>query len=61
MNRLSFAVAAFAVSFAAFAAEVPLALETAVDGTVHCDALGAKFLPRQRRADGSFAEFMAKR
>ncbi|MCR5752005.1 MAG: hypothetical protein K6G91_08580 [Kiritimatiellae bacterium] len=60
MNRLLFTVAAFAVSFAAFAAEVPLALETAVDGTVHCDALGAKFLPRQRRADGSFAEFMAK-
>ena len=60
MDVLVVAAAAFAVSSAAFAADIPLTLETSVDGTVHCDALDAKFLSRQRRADGSFAEFMAK-
>lgn len=42
------------------AATEPLALETADGGDVHCPALGAKFLPMQRRADGSFKGHVAK-
>ena len=42
-----------------FAAE-PLALETTDWGDLHCTELGMKFLPMQRRADGSFKGYVAK-
>ena len=38
----------------------PLALETTEEGEVHCAAAHAKFLPMQRRADGSFRGHVAK-